>query len=353
MAHSLPVARCLLLLAVLGSTAEAAPRRGGWYWWWVRQAAIRDAEPVATPVDPMPVPQIAPVASASALAAAPMPSTPAVTTASLFGGGAVTNATSATTFSQITGNYSPVSTPTPAPPSYAYDALINFGTAPYASAGVLTTGGAQAWYTSPVVQSLFGGTPDAQQQADFTTTVLQRVEQTFQNSGVSVAVTTNGADSAAHTLSVVSGTSYGQGADAIGITDMGNDGFSFIDKLSYAQNVDQLEWAVAHNVAHELMHAFGVEHHDTTGGYLDSAVASWEMLIDPRTVFGTEAVADLLKQDFKTRFAGRGNGAQGLSAAGTGMLAPSPVPEPTTWALWGLAGTLGMVLHRRKAHRAA
>jgi hypothetical protein len=42
---------------------------------------------------------------------------------------------------------------------------------------------------------------------------------------------------------------------------VGGNGFSFIDKLSYATTPDQLAWAVAHNVAHELMHSFGVAIH--------------------------------------------------------------------------------------------
>lgn len=351
MTQILPVARCLLLLVLLASTAEAAPRRGGWYWWWLRQAAIREMAAAVPDPDPSPVltslPPAAPVVAPPAQEVAPF------TTASLFSNAVAVSQTAAS-FSAAPSYYAPVlipaPTPTPAPVGYAYDALINFGSAPYAGAGSLTTGGAQAWYTSPVVRDLYGGTPDVQQQNDFTATVLQRVEQTFQNSGVSVALTTNGADSAAHTLSVVSGTSYAQNPDAVGITDMGNDGFSFIDKLSYAQNVDQLEWAVAHNVAHELMHAFGVEHHDTTGNYLDGAVASWDMLVNPNSVFGTEAVADLLRQDFKTRFSGLGNGAQTLDAHATGLMSPAPVPEPTTWALWGVAGVLGLVVrHRRRA----
>jgi hypothetical protein len=145
-----------------------------------------------------------------------------------------------------------VPTPTPAP-AYSADAYINFGAGPYAESSLLTTGGAQPWYDSSVVQALYHGIPDSQQRADFTNTVLQRIEQTYHQSGVPVQLTTDPTVSAAHSISVVSNTSYSANPGAIGITDMGNSGFSFIDKLTYANSIDQLEWAIAHNVAHELM----------------------------------------------------------------------------------------------------
>jgi hypothetical protein len=349
----------LAVAGVFGPTAaDAAPRRGGVYWWWAREAATPEAAPQVTLAAPAPAP--APVAvPAPALAPivvpAPVPSAPLVTTASLFGGNAPAavglvssgyipgpSATAASNY------YAPAS-----PTSYDYDAFINFTDGPFAQSASLTTGGARAWYESPVVRELYGGTPNAQQQADFTSTVLQRVDQTFRDSGVAVSLTTDPGASAAHTLSVVSNTSYAQNPDAIGITDMGNDGFSFIDKLSYARNVDQLQWAVAHNVAHELMHAFNVEHHDKTGQFLDAAVASWDTLIDPATVFGPEAVQDLLSQNFRSRFTPAGVfGAQGLEhATGTLLIAPSPVPEPTTWLAWGLAVAPAIVYRSRRARR--
>ncbi len=151
-------------------------------------------------------------------------------------------------------------------------------------------------------------------------------------------------------MSVVSGTTYGPNPDAIGITNMGGDGFSFIDKLSYANSVDELEWAVAHNVSHELMHAFGVEHHDTTGHYLDSATTPWEVLVDPNTVFGQEAVNSLLAEDFRDRYdtgTSLAYGAQNLEH-GT-MIRPSPVPEPTTVALWGIVAAAALAGHRARS----
>ena len=76
-----------------------------------------------------------------------------------------------------------VAAPSPAPP--AYNAFINMGTGPYPEASLITSGNAQPWYNSPQIVSLFGGAPTAQQQSSFTSTVLQRVEQTFENSGIS------------------------------------------------------------------------------------------------------------------------------------------------------------------------
>jgi hypothetical protein len=349
MADLRPLARCALLLVVLASTAEAAPRRGGWYWWWLRQqAAVREqATPVPATESAAQLASLAPVPEVPPSAPQPQEVVAApVTTASLFAGVAPAEV-APLAISPIAEASWYSFAPSPVAPTFAYDAFINFGSGPYAGASALTTGGAQPWYTSPVVQEFYGGTPDDHQQAEFTSSVLQRVEKTFQDSGVAVSVTTNPADSAAHSLSVVSGTAYAQSPDAIGIADMGNDGFSFIDKLSYADSVDQLQWAVAHNVAHEMMHTFGVEHHDTTGAFLDGAVASWDMLIDPQAVFSTEAVADLLKQDFKTRFSMGSSGAQGLDVHPTGLVAPSPVPEPTTWAIWGVACAVGVIVRRR------
>src|SRR4029077_4325222 len=134
--------------------------------------------------------------------------------------------------------------------------FINLGGGPYREASQLTSGGAQPWYDSPVVSQLYGGMPTAQQQADFTSAVLQRVEQTYSQSGVPVHLTTDPNAPSAHQISVVSGTSYAANSSDVGITTQGGDGFSFIDKFGAAQSVDQLEWIVAHNVAHEMMHAF-------------------------------------------------------------------------------------------------
>lgn len=340
------LALAFVLLGLVGSQADAAARRGGWYQWWLKQNATRSAaiealaasgrggNSVAGSISATPAvirPQPAPVA----------PSMPPITSASLFGG----------------ANYqppvSPAPEPTPAPlvtipastaPTFDYDALLNFSDGPYAQASLLTTGNAQPWYNSPVVQNLYGGIPDVATREAFTQSVLGKVESTYARHGLDLSLTTDPNASSAHSMSVVSGTSYGPNSNAIGITDMGNDGFTFIDKLTYPTSTDQLEWAVANNISHELMHAFNVEHHSTDGGSLDAAVANWDMLISPEASFGAEAVADLASQDFETRFA-----PAGLYAAQStnGILAANPVPEPSTIALWGLLGVIGVAARRR------
>lgn len=340
-----------VLLATLSPLATAGHIKARPYWRltsWTPEPAVRT----------MQVPQ----AQAAPAAAPPTPSYSSAETNNL-----PLVLTSWSTLPQLTSNSVPattlpsgVSLPTPPaaiitppspPPTYAADAYINFGSGPYAEADVLTTGGAQAWYNSPVVQALYHGVPDAQQRADFTNTVLQRIEQTYQQSGVPVQLTTDPHVAAAHSVSVVSNTSYSANTSAIGIADIGSNGFDFIDKLSYANSVDQLEWAVAHNVAHELMHSFGVDHHDTTGTFLDAASSPWSVLIDPSTVFSQAAAQDLLSRNFR---AGNGSslssGAEQLDS-GTSLSA-APVPEPATMALWSVAG-LGIALARRLRGRRA
>jgi hypothetical protein len=167
----------------------------------------------------------------------------------------------------------------------------------------------------------------------------------------------------------VSGASYGPNPDAIGITQVGDSGFSFIDKLNYASNPDQLSWAVAHNVAHELMHAVGVASHpDVTGNYIDAASADWKLLTDPNTSFSPAAVsliksamangadvgslgAEILKSGVLSahcycRFCDNLSGVDGEQVLAT------PVPEPATVAVW-MAGLVGGLLLHRRNRRAA
>jgi hypothetical protein len=216
--------------------------------------------------------------------------------------------------------------------SAAYDAYINLGTGPYPNASLLTTGGSQPWYNSSAVASLYGGQPNAQQQADFTNTVLQRVQQTFQQSGVPVNLTTNPNANAAHTLSVVSNTTSTWGP-VLGLTDIGSNGFSFVDQAAKSsQNVSQLEWLVAHNVAHELMLAFGVpENYDKSGNFIDSPVANTSMMLNPNASFSQSAAQALLAANFQ-------NNDGSIPSMGAQVVGPQPVPEPTTMALWVLAG---------------
>ena len=262
-------------------------------------------------------------------------------------------------------------TTTTTPP--AADAYINFGTSPYASAGSLTTGNAQAWYNSPSVVAAFGGTPSAQQQAGFTQSVLADIQHTFQISGMNVKLTDDPGVSSAHTLSVASGVSAQSNPNAIGLTQVSGNGFSFIDKLSYATTPDQLAWAVAHNVAHELMHAFGVAiHPDQTGTYLDTATATWSMLIDPNTKFSPQAVQLMLSSMGGASGMNASLGAEllnlskhpvncqcqfcqemrrlGINAA---EILEAAVPEPSTIAIWSVTALGGIFAVRRKSARRA
>ena len=182
-------------------------------------------------------------------------------------------------------------TPTSSTSTPPVDAYINLGTGPYPEASTLTTGNPQAWYNSPAVVSAFGGTPTPQQESSFTQSVMADIQHTFQISGLNISLTSDPNTPALHTLSVVSGASYPSNPGAIGITDVGANGYGFIDKLSYATTPDQLAWAVAHNISHELMHALGVANHpDTTGNYIDAASATWQLLTDPNAKFSPEAV---------------------------------------------------------------
>jgi hypothetical protein len=306
--------------------APAAPRWGGWGSgapWWSTTGRI----PYAPSVDRL-APQPAPPATLFQ-AVDTFPPAPTVVAAS-----------------------APVAV-VPAP----VDAYINMGAGPYPLAERLTVGGGSSWASSPSVIQAFGGPPSPEQQWAFSQTVLQYVQQTFRNSGMEIRVTTDPGVAARHTMSVVSGAYYGGNPEAIGITEVGGSGFSFIDKLSYAKSSDELAWALAHNISHELMHALGVCHHpDQTGEYLDAATASWEMLRDPNTRFSPEAVELML--------AARAGLVADRGALGAGMLAPpategdqvlaAPVPEPSTIAIWAVSVlAVGLASHRRLVRRAA
>jgi hypothetical protein len=134
----------------------------------------------------------------------------------------------------------------------------------------------------------------------------------------------------------------------IGITDVGHNGFSFIDNFNDAQagQVNQLEWAVAHNISHELMHAFGVAvHHDQTGQYLDAGTASWSLLTNPSTVFSQAAVSDI-QAHLSGAVTQSGTGAEVID--GDEEILAQPVPEPSTIALWALGASAVAYLRRRR-----
>ncbi len=212
-------------------------------------------------------------------------------------------------------------------------AFINVGSGTYPLAAAITTGGAQPWYNSTQLTSFFGGQPTAQQIQSFDNTVLQRVQQTFSQSGISVSLTENPNVPALHTISLVSNTASSALSTAIGMTQVGSSGFSFIDQIAHsAQSLDQLEWIVAHNISHELMLAFGVpENYDTTGNFIDSKIASWAMMVNPNSTFST-AAAQAINQALASQ-------AQPASTSllGAQEVNPPPIPEPATLAMWGLA----------------
>ncbi len=261
--------------------------------------------------------------------------------------------------------------------NHAVAAFINFGSSNFSEASTLTSGTPTAWFNSPVVQNVFGGTPNANQQAGFISEVLQTVQHTYALSGLNVSLTTNPSADYAHTLSVVSGASYNANPNAIGITDIGNDGFSLIDKFGAAKNSDELATAIGHNIAHELMHAFGLASHpDQTGTYLDAATASWSVLTNPSTMFSPQASQMLSTMNFLNgpgkEFTQGALGMTGLelltehhptfcncpycqalrklkaaAAQAIGAASAAPVPEPATLALWGIAGGLAIAARRR------
>ena len=179
------------------------------------------------------------------------------------------------------------------PASGRVDAFINLGYGPYPLQGSITTSNALPWYDSSQITSVFGGQPTSQQIQSFDNAILQHVQQTFSQSGVSVTLSDNPNVSASHTLSLVSNTASASLSNAIGMTQVGASGFSFIDKIApSAQSVDQLEWIVAHNISHELMLAFGVpENYDQSGSYIDSTVANWSMMVSPNSTFSPAASA--------------------------------------------------------------
>jgi hypothetical protein len=229
----------------------------------------------------------------------------------------------------------------PPSPSGVYDAFINLATGPYTDSAGLTTGSPQPWYLGSAVDRLFGGIPTLPQVAAFDETVLQRVRQTFGLSGIPVTLTNDPNAPASHTISVVSQTSNPTVGGALGMTYLGGNGFQYIDTAANSSSsIDQLEWVVAHNLAHELMLAFGVpEVHDQSGQYIDSPVASWSMMTSPTATFSPGAVADLLSKNFQA------TSGDGLNPSAQ-LLGPPTVPEPSTAILWAAMVTSTLLAWR-------
>jgi hypothetical protein len=242
----------------------------------------------------------------------------------------------------VTSDTASPSTPAPATTTSA-DAFINLGTGPFALAGQITTGGAQAWYNSPAVNSFFGGPPTDQQITSFDNTVLQRIQQTFAQSGVNVSLTLNPSVPAAHTLSLVSNTVSITDATVIGMTQVTASGISFFDnEAKSAQTLDQLQWIVAHNISHELMLAFGVgEDFDKSGNYIDARNANWSMMVSPSATFSSAAAQALINAlTYAPPIA------SGLQEAQ--VIDGTSVPEPTTVAIWATGLLAAVVLGRKR-----
>lgn len=307
-----------LICGLLAPSAFAAPiasTSGGWWWWLPASASSATSNS-------------SPDQYANSL------SDPSATSAS-------------GTAPVFLSNYVPATpaaglAPTPATPLVA-DANLNLGSGPYPLESTITTGNAQPWYNSSQIASFFGGQPSAQQVASFDNVVMQQVAQTFQLSGVPIALTLNSTDPAAHTISLVSNTTSNTTPGVIGMTQIGASGFSFIDQeAQFAQTLNQLEWIVAHNISHELMLAFGVgENYDQTGNYIDARNANWAMMVDPNATF-SQAAAQALQAALSSSNSTGTTGAQDAQVIG-----PQAVPEPTTVACW-LAGLSAAAVMRRK-----
>ena len=228
----------------------------------------------------------------------------------------------------------------------AYDAFVNLTNFGFIGAGQLATGTPLPWYDSPNVTRFYNGsTPSQSEQADFENKVLQGVQHTFSLANLNPSITLDPNAPANHTLSVISGASYGPNPNAIGITDVGHSGLGFIDKFTYADSVDQLATAVAKNVAHELMHAFGVaKHSDESGAYVDAAMASWPLLTNADSTFSPAAVKAINDTHFGPYGGDFLSGSQVIEGA---QEIVKPVPEPLTVVLWG-ASLAGFVVYRHR-----
>ncbi len=321
-------------LALVIVSAYGGPTRAdslmtsvGWGWWVGDASRSSSASPIAAPTFAPALPVAAPL---PVPVAAPL-SVPYIA--------AMTAQSTTTQLVPYTASVPPQSTtPQPAPTTAGFaNGFINFGTGPYPSASAIASGNPQPWYTSPQVAALFGGTPTAGQQASFTSAVLQLTEQAFQQSGVAVNLTTDPSVPAAHTLSVVSGSTSIPFPNAIGTTQLGQSGFSFIDlEAKAATSVGQLEVLLAHNIAHELMLAFGVpEKFDQTGKYLDSTNVNMAMMTNPNATF-SPAAAQAINQALLAA------NPLGDVTSSAQYMQPQATPEPATLIGWGL-GLLAVV----------
>ncbi|QDV33922.1 hypothetical protein [Tautonia plasticadhaerens] len=249
----------------------------------------------------------------------------------------------------------PASPPPPTPEEPA-DAYLNFSDGPFPAAESLAEGEPAAWHRSPVVSDLLGRAPNAQEQQGFKADVVAKVEDRFRSSGIDVDLISEPGP-ASHTLSVVSGALAKDNTQAIGLADIGGDGFTFLDNFDTAaiDSVDDLETAVANNISHELMHTFGVDFHHESGETIDSGTIPWDLLTDEDLAFSGDAVALLSSADFQGRWddltlagAQLPSHGQGCSCHPNGAHA---TPEPATLAMWAIT-LLGASWSGRRWRRA-
>jgi hypothetical protein len=325
----MPACRSLLLSVIvwqlLGAPSSAAPlsqATGDWAWWW-----WANSNSVASnwTQDQFASAFYGP-GGASAAAPIQVISAPEIPSSS----------------SSLTAPVPVAAAPSAVAPSPSVEAFINLGGGPYPLASQITTGNAQPWYGSTQISSFFGGQPTTAQVAAFDSAILQGVQQTFQQSGIPITVTTDPTVPAAHTLSLVSNTTSNTVPGVIGMTQVGGSGFSFIDQeAKSAQSLDQLQWIVAHNISHELMLAFGVpEHYDQSGNFVDARNANWSMMTSPGATFSQGASQAIL-----TALAASPTSTTGIQ--GAQLLSAQPVPEPATFLLWA-GGLAAAALLRRK-----
>jgi hypothetical protein len=349
-----PLALGILVWAASGTVIRADPitwpNNVNWVAYFAGQNGDGDAFPAPASMSaPAPIaPPVSQPSFAQLVAAAPMMQPAATVPPAASAPTIVANAP------VMQPNLTPVMQPnlTPtvsAPPASSgpVDAFINLGNGPYALQNAITTGNAQPWYNSSQITSLFGGPPSSQQVQSFDNAIMANVQQTFSQSGISVTLTDNPNVAALHTISLVSNTASASLSSAIGMTEVGGSGFSFIDKSApSAQSVGQLEWIVAHNISHELMLSFGVpENYDQTGNFIDAKVANWAMMVSPTATF-SPAAAQAIVQALASQ-----NSTESAASLGAQLInsSESPVPEPATIALWALAGAALFVSGRRRS----
>jgi hypothetical protein len=177
--------------------------------------------------------------------------------------------------------------------SASVNAYVNLAVGPYPEAALIASGHPSPWYQSAAVAGVYGRPLTWRDVNVFNARVFAFVNKTFAVSGVHVSLTMDPGVVARHTLSLVSNSTSRAYPTSIGTTDIGYNGFSFVDQeAKAARSVDDLQWIVAHNIAHELMLSFGVaERYDQTGTYVDSTNVGYDMMASPDSKFSPAAAA--------------------------------------------------------------